>query len=272
MRSPAAKLASENLRVDPPPWRARPLCVRIVLPAYNEAPSLGKLLENIDLAMWDAGQQYAIVLVDDGSSDETAEVAASYLRYLPIEIVRHPKNKGLGDTTRDGLMLATKQSADRDIIVVMDADNTHSPGLIRNMVRLVHEGSDVVIASRYQPRSRVRGVPWLRKFLSVGASLIFRLFFPIQGVKDYTCGYRAYRAGALKRAFEKYGDSFIDQSGFQCMVDILIKMRAMDLVFSETPLVLRYDFKEGASKMKVFKTIRNTLLLLVRRRLGDFSK
>ena len=56
--------------------------------------------------------------------------------------------------------------------------------------------------------------------------------------------------------------------GFQCMVDILIKLRRMDLIFREVPLILRYDLKEGASKMKVARTVGQTLGLIARRRLG----
>ena len=66
----------------------------------------------------------------------------------------------------------------------------------------------------------------------------------------------------------RYGEEFFDQEGFQAMVDILLKLRRWDVIMGEVPLVLRYDRKEGASKMKVAKTIRNTLGLMARRRLG----
>jgi dolichol-phosphate mannosyltransferase len=150
----------------------------------------------------------------------------------------------------------------------MDADNTHTPGLIRNMIRVVREGADVVIASRYQSGSYIRGVPLHRKLLSLGARAMFQIFFPIPGIRDYTCGYRAYRASVLKEAFRRYGDDFVNQEGFQCMVDILLKLRRMDLIFREVPLILRYDLKEGASKMKVARTIGRTLGLIAQRRLG----
>jgi dolichol-phosphate mannosyltransferase len=64
---------------------------------------------------------------------------------------------------------------------------------------------------------------------------------PIRGVRDYTCGYRAYRGRVLRQAFQRYGDDFINQEGFQCMVDILLKLRKMDVIFGEVPLILRYD-------------------------------
>src|SRR5215468_1127851 len=251
-----------------PPWRTTPARVLVVLPAYNEEKGLGVLLQRLDQSMHEDGLPYQIIVVDDGSSDTTGRIAAHYADYMPIQVERHEVNLGLGATIRDGLRAAVSLARDDDVIVVMDADNTHTPGLIRNMIRVVREGADVVVASRYQSGSYIRGVPLHRKALSLAARFAFHLSFPIAGVRDYTCGYRAYRASVLAEAFRRYGDDFVNQEGFQCMVDILIKLRRMDLIFREVPLILRYDLKGGVSKMKVARTIRRTLALMFRRRLG----
>ena len=101
---------------------------------------------------------------------------------------------------------------------------------------------------------------------------MMRLAFPIPGVRDYTCGYRAYRGDALAGAIRAYGDSFVDQEGFQCMVDILLKMRRMpNLVFGEVPLILRYDMKRGESKMRLVRTARKTLGLLAHRKMESYG-
>lgn len=249
-----------------PPWRAESTRVLVVLPAYNEERDLGALLRRLDQSMHEDGLAYQVIVVDDGSRDATSRIATEHARYIPMRVERHDVNQGLGATIRDGLKVAVSLASDTDIIVVMDADNTHTPGLIRNMIRVIREGADVVIASRYQPGSYVRGLPLHRKVLSFAASILFRLSFPIPGVRDYTCAYRAYRASVLMEAFRRYGEDFVNQEGFQCMVDILIKLRRMDLIFREVPLILRYDLKEGASKMKVLRTITSTLGLMARRR------
>jgi dolichol-phosphate mannosyltransferase len=191
---------------------------------------------------------------------------------MPLSVHRHPENQGLGATIRDGLKLAAERCGDRDMVIAMDADNSHTPGLIRTMTRLVLEGNDVVIASRYQRGAYVRGLSLSRQLLSYGARILFQVFFPIPGVRDYTCGYRAYRGGVLREAFRRYGNEFISEGGFQCMVDILLKLRSMNVIIRECPLILRYDFKAGASKMKVADTIWRTLELLVRRRFGGMSR
>jgi dolichol-phosphate mannosyltransferase len=243
-------------------------CIWVVLPAYNEELSLPTLLERIQAAMQDSSLAYRVLIVDDGSRDATAAIAEKYSRTIPIVLERHPVNMGLGATIRDGLLKASQLADPKDILVTMDADNSHNPELIERMVRMVREGNDVVIASRYQHGSVTRGVPGFRKFLSFGAGMLFRIVFPIEGVRDYTCGFRTYRAAVMQEAIRKYGERLFDQQGFQCMVDILLKLRALNLVFGEVPMILRYDFKEGASKMKVARTINSTLLLMLKRRFG----
>jgi dolichol-phosphate mannosyltransferase len=244
--------------------------VWVVLPAFNEELSLPKLLAALDEAMFESNLAYHVVVMDDGSTDATAAIARQAALRLPLVVESHPVNLGLGMTIRDGLMKAASLAEPRDLIVTMDADNSHTPELILRMVRLAREGHDVVIASRYQPGSRVRGVPLARRALSYWGGWLFRLIFPLPGVRDYTCGYRAYKAAVLQRVIASYGESFFDQEGFQCMVDILLKLRREpDLIFGEVPLILRYDLKEGASKMRVWRTIKNTLGLMAKRRLGS---
>jgi len=240
--------------------------VYVVLPVYNEEGRIQSLLDHIDEAMEDADIAYQIVLVDDGSKDGTAAIVKACAGRMPIHVMTHEVNRGLGATIRDGLVRAVELAGPRDVIVTMDADDTHAPGLILRMVRMISEGHDVVIASRYRPGSRTIGVPAHRLALSHASSWLFRLVFPIPGVKDFTCGYRAYRARVIREALDRYGENFLDQDGFQCMVDILLKMRRMNVIFGEVPFILRYDWKEGGSKMNVTKTVFDTLALLWRRR------
>jgi dolichol-phosphate mannosyltransferase len=243
--------------------------VLVVLPALNEETGLRLLLDRIERAMLDASLPFEIIVVDDGSTDCTAEVALEYSEWVPLHLIQHPVNLGLGTSIRDGLLEAVRLANPQDILVTLDADNTHTPELIIRLVRMIREGHDVVIASRFRPGSRVRGVPFLRSLLSFAASLLLRVLFPIRGVRDYTSGYRAYRAGVFQTVVANEGEGFFDQDGFQVMVDILLKLRRdPNLIFGEAPMILRYDAKADASKMDVGRTIKDTLALIARRRLG----
>lgn len=267
--SPAPGL---NVSGEVPAGRFRPSKVFVTLPAYNEQEALPELLERIGEAFACWNIPYEVIVVDDGSSDDTAQIVSSMSFQMPIHLVRHQTNQGLGVTIRDGLRQAVDRAGERDIIVTMDADNTHPPGLIRRMVGLIHEGCDVVIASRFQPGARVIGVPVERHFLSIGARLLFTLVAPTRGVRDYTSGYRAYKTEVIRRGFAEHGDGFVGERGFSCMADILLKLRCQKVLFGEAPLRLRYDQKGGDSKMQVVKTIWLTLKLLGRYRIGSTAQ
>ncbi len=259
--APHQEKSQQNSQNTPPIRR-----IFVVLPAYNEEENLGPLLDGIAQTMAEEGLAYQVILVDDGSQDGTVAIALARQDQMPIRIERHPQNQGLGRTIADGLRLAVAEASPQDIIITMDADNTHPPGLMGAMIRSVREGRDLVVASRYQPGARVLGVPRMRRFFSWTASRLFRLVFPIPGVWDYTCGYRAYRASLLQEAFRRYGDGLVSEAGFACMVELLLKLHKLGAICGEVPLVLRYDRKAGRSKMHVGRTIRRTLRLLLRHR------
>jgi dolichol-phosphate mannosyltransferase len=242
--------------------------VIITLPAYNEEKALPLLLGRVAEAMRENQFEYRVIVVNDGSSDGSAAVVDELKGSMPLERIDHEINRGLGEAVRTGLLRALEDADEHDIIVTMDSDNTHTPGLIAGMVRGIREGNDVVIASRFRSGARIMGVPFYRRVLSRVGSWCFRMAFPTRNVRDFTSGYRAYRAGLLKRAFDEYGRQFVAESGFSCMVDILLKLRKLDAIMIELPLILRYDQKYGISKMMVVRTIGDTLRLLLVRRLG----
>lgn len=237
-----------------------------MLPAYNEGEALGPLLEGIERDMASTRYRYEVVVVDDGSSDDTALVASQASFRMPVNCISHKQNQGLAAALRTGFLAALDVAGPGDVIVTMDADNTHPPGSIDRLVTMIREGHDVAIASRYQHGSRVVGVPFHRNLMSFGARMLFTVAFPIKGVRDYTCGYRAYRYELLREGTEFYGKNFVSEQGFSCMVDVLLKLRRFRPIMGEAPLVLRYDQKGGVSKMRVLRTVWQTLKLIARRR------
>lgn len=242
----------------------------VVLPAYNEELGLPDLLIEIEKVFALSGREYEVIVVDDASTDDTAQVASQASFRMPVTLVQHEVNQNLPGALRTGFLKALELAEDHDIVITMDGDNTHPPGVINALLQKISEGYDVMIASRFQNGSRVVGVPSTRVLTAFGARMMFKVIMPIPGVRDYTCGYRAYRVNVLRQAVEFYGDEFVSEKGFSCMADVLLKMRRFKFVFGEVPMLLRYDQKEGGSKMAVFKTIGQTLKLLFKRRLGGY--
>ena len=242
----------------------------VVLPAYNEADGLPSLLNKIQQVFAANGREYHVIVVDDASTDDTGAIASQFSFQMPLTLVQHTVNQNLPGALRSGFSAAVAQAADGDIIVTMDGDDTHPPGIINPLIQKISEGYDVATASRYQPGSRVMGVPQFRVLMTYGAKLLFQTIMPIPGVRDYTCGYRAYRKSVLKDTMDFYGDSFVSEKGFSCMADVLLKMRRFKYAFGEVPFLLRYDQKLGDSKMAVGRTVWLSLKLLLKRRLGGY--
>jgi len=229
--------------------------VAIVLPAYNEEKDLPVLLENIRTKMQGMPFNYTVVVVDDGSKDRTAEIAREAAQIMPLKLVQHGVNKGLGEGIQTGLRAGWLIG---DVVVVMDSDNTHDPVYIQDMVKIIREGNaDVIIASRFQRGSVVQGVPFFRQVLSWGCFLMMKTLLPYRNVRDYSTGFRAYRSLTLGRLIKNSGgDKIIEESSFACMLELLLRLRWIGARASEIPYTLRYDLKAGVSKMRILRTIR----------------
>lgn len=239
--------------------------IYILLPIYNEAESIATLLERIKKGMERRQLQYKMVVYNDGSTDNTLEILNKYQASVPLYNIGSEDNKGLGFAFHSLIDEVCVLSQDEDdIAVCLDADNTHNPEHIYDMVNKIQNGFDLVIASRFLKDSRIVGVSRYRNFLSYEASLLMRMLFPIKGIKDYTCGYRAYSIALLKKAKEIYGDHLIKEIGFTCMTELLIKLSRFQLLAVEIPLVLRYDQKKGKSKMNIINTVARTIEMMTR--------
>lgn len=228
------------------------------LPAFNEESAIGLLLERIEKAKSTINLPITIVVIDDGSTDNTRQKVREFSNKntIPVKLVEHGKNIGLGNALRTALKTAMNLSKSKDdIIITMDADNTHDPSLMAGIANAVSLGSDLVIASRYQRGGGGIGLSLKRSILSKTASIMLKIIFPIKNARDYSSGFRGYRAEIIEKGFEHYGDNLIETSGFSCMAELLIKLRFFDIKVSEVPLLLRYDQKSGPSKMPVSRTI-----------------
>lgn len=232
------------------------------LPAYNEEQGLPKLLDK--LVQLEQIVQIEIVVVNDGSSDGTEKILKEYSeKYRFVHYLNHEKNKGLGEAMQTLLKHSIQVYQDSDILITLDADNTHNPSIIPQLVhKLETEELDIVIASRFAKGGREIGLSPIRKLYSRGAKMFFKTFYPIPSVNDYSCGYRAYRINYLKKAFNKYGGKLITTNGFECMVEILARFSKIGVHAGEFPLMLEYNLKESESKLPVVRTIVGYFKLL----------
>jgi dolichol-phosphate mannosyltransferase len=225
--------------------------ILILLPAYNEEFSLHPLMAKLKSTLDQMDEVYKIVVCNDGSNDATQFILEGYAQTLPLEIIEHKINRGLGESSRDLFERAAEISQKGDVIVRLDCDDTHEPGFIPQIVQKIRSGYDVVIASRFEAGGGQMGVNAYRAFISRSANLFMKIFFPIPGLKEYSCGFRGYRAEKIKEAVRFYGNNFIQLKGlgFTCTLEKLVKLKMINARFGEVPFLLRYDQKQSDSKM-----------------------
>ncbi|MHA2356726.1 MAG: glycosyltransferase, partial [Candidatus Thorarchaeota archaeon] len=223
--------------------------VYFLLPAYNEEENLPDLFT----AIADAMTNYHVVLVNDGSQDQTGKIAREYAEKMPMTVLDHDENKGLGGALKTGIFHIVEKGQEGAAVVTMDSDLTHDPQMVPSMVRELDSGFDVIVASRYAPGGEQRNLPLSRTILSWGINILIRM--KGSTVKDNTSGFRCIRLSALKRAVEKFGDEFINTREFTSTVLILLRLLKVGVKTKEVPIVLDYGLKRGASKMNVGRTI-----------------
>lgn len=227
--------------------------IRFVIPAYNEAPNIPSLMADLGPLARDLGAR--IIFVDDGSSDGTSEAIADHREDLPVAVLRHRTNHGLGTAINTGLRAALGEASDSDAIVTLEADNTSDLSDLPQMLARFSEGYDVVLASVYAPGGRIVGVaPW-RLAASKAVSNTFRLVGGLREIHTLSSLYRVYRAGTIRRAAETYGYLLVREPGFAANVELLLKLYNSGASVAEVPTVNDWHRRQGVSKMQLKPTV-----------------
>jgi hypothetical protein len=112
-------------------------------------------------------------------------------------------------------------------------------------------------AARVDLSVPVRSVGTLKSMLATDAmQSTMKTVLPYRNVRDYSTGFRAYDSAIINRLMQRYGDRLVEQSGFACMLELLAKLRTVGARVVEIPYTLRYDQKLGASKLRIFRTLK----------------
>lgn len=242
--------------------------IHLLLPAYNESDGIIELLDEIDAVRKRLDVPVRVIVIDDGSTDGTGDAVSRVAESDKVVLLRHDLNRGLRHALETGLTYALEQGGDGDLIGAMDADLTHDPVYLADMLARVQSGADVVVASRYAEGGKEVGVSLWRHILSEGASVTYRLLAPWVHVRDVSCGYRLVRWELVRKGRDHWGDALLEAQGFACTGELLVKLALLTAPekMAEIPFTLRYDAKRGPSKMPTFRTIVGTLCMLLKAR------
>jgi dolichol-phosphate mannosyltransferase len=232
-----------------------------VIPAFNEEANVPRLLEDLESRpeLWRGGR---VVLVDDGSSDATVEVARAHEGELPVEVLCQPHNQGAGRAFDRGFRHVLRSAADDALIVTLESDTTSDLDALEEMLATARSGADVVLASHHDQGELV-GVTAHRRFLSRAAAYAIRRISKLDA-KTVSSFFRVYRAQALRDGYTRYGDAFIREPGFACKAEILMKLDRMGVRIAEVPVSLDWSKREGESKLRVLPTMGGYARLMMR--------
>ena len=202
--------------------------ISVVVPTYNEAGSVPKLAARLHAAL--AGREWELVIVDDGSPDGTADIAAGLAPAIPVHVVRRAGKSGLASAVVAGF-----GAANGDTLVVMDADLSHPPEVVPALAAAIDGGADLAVGSRYVKGGGVMDCPLRRRVVSRIACLMGNLLVP---VRDATSGFFALRRSVIDGVK-------LNPIGFKIGFEVIARGRYQTVV--EVPYTFR-DRELGASK------------------------
>jgi dolichol-phosphate mannosyltransferase len=202
----------------------------VVIPTYNEAESIGALLDALKPLDCD------VLVIDDGSPDGTAKI----VRNLGIEVIERSEKQGLGSAYRVGFTLAIDRGY--TYIIQMDADGSHQIADLKKMMEWIGN-ADLLIGSRYVKDGGVANWSKFREFLSRSANTYANLLLSL-GVKDATSGFRIYTSALLK----KMELSTIRSEGYCFQIEMTRRAIARGGSVAEVPITF-IERAHGVSKM-----------------------
>ena len=214
--------------------------VQICTPTYIEADNIEEFLRRARAAVPDAD----ILVLDDNSPDGTADIAERIGAELgQIDVLRRPEKRGLGAAYRAGFAIGIARGY--DLVCQIDADLSHDPEVLPDLIAAVEGGAALAIGSRYVPGGAIPHWPWRRRALSKYGNF-YTSFMLRTGVKDATAGYRVFSADTL-RAID-FARTRAKGYGFQ--IELAYRVAQTGGTIVELPITFT-DRVRGQSKMSV---------------------
>jgi glycosyltransferase involved in cell wall biosynthesis len=222
--------------------------IYVCIPSYNEAPTVGLLLWKIRQVFASFPREYQLLVLDDGSTDATAEVLERYTRVLPLTVLRHQERRGYAASV-DRLLRQAVEFTDRpkrDSAILMHADFAHSPQAIPDLVRRIESGADMVVAEARLEGEPSRALRLVRRY----GPLLLRGVVSVGGVRDILSGYAILRLVALRNALRSQPAGLFVTEGWAANAELYWRAGRYSRRVEAVPTVERHDLRQRPSRMR----------------------
>ena len=213
--------------------------VGVILPTYCEGQNIKKLIAEIENLSLDV----SILVIDDSSPDRTAEIVEELqTKYNNLLLYVRPQKLGLGTAITDGFRIFLSLKPAPKFIVTMDADYSHNPKALPQLLASMESGCGIVIGSRYCRGGKIAGWPYTRKIISRSANVIAKSLVGLQ-LHDCTSGFRCYSTDFLKVAI-----GGLHSQTYEIQIETVRQALSRAFSVKETP-ILFVNRKRGKSKL-----------------------
>ncbi len=240
----------------------------VLVPMLNEAANVPRFVASMRRMVSELPPHLAprFLIIDDGSTDGTGEMTIRLAAGLDITVLRHEERRGPGRAFATGFAHLAPLLSPDDYVATMEGDNTSRMELLSSMFVRAREGYDVVLASPYLYGGSIENTTTWRVLLSRVANVFVKEVLGLTGLATVSSFYRLYRASVILNLQRCHGPGIVERAGFECMVELLLKMVFMRTTISEVPMRLDTSLRAGKSKMKVVQTILGYLALWFNKR------
>ncbi len=222
----------------------------VIIPAYNEVSRLPETLIDVDAKLSKVKYSYEILVVNDGSTDGTAETVKRFSRIVKnLRLVDNEKNKGKGGVVKQGMLEAIG-----DYRLFMDADNSTTVDQFENMIPYFQEGYDVVIGSRDVKGAELHPAqPFYKRILGNAGNLFIQALL-LPGIWDTQCGFKCFTRDAAEKVFQ-----FQKINGWGFDVEILTLSKELGFRIKEIPVVWVNDLRSKVKLSAYIKVLIETM-------------
>ncbi|MFC1941613.1 glycosyltransferase [Chloroflexota bacterium] len=228
--------------------------ISVIIPAYNEAENIKSIIKDTASVLEECGLPHEIIVIDDGSKDNTYGQALSVSKeYNAVKVFRYKDNKGKGYAIKHGFQHSTG-----DEVLLLDADSDLPPSQVKQMLHYMNQnGSDIILGSKRHPLSEI-DFPLSRRILSRSYNMLCKMLFNLN-IQDTQTGIKVYKRDVLDRLMPK-----LTVNRFAFDIELVAHAARLGYIITEVPIALKYHNHSRVNLWEIIRIFLDTMKVYCR--------